>query len=154
MKKYFIIFGVVLALLASSCNIGPKPINYGNDGCHFCSMTIVDRQHAAQFVTEKGKVFKFDAAECMMNHLNEIDKTTVSLFLVNDYNTPGELVDATKATYLISKNIPSPMGEYLTAFDRKETAIKAQVDNGGELYTWEELIDKFKMKLGHKTVLE
>lgn len=148
MKQYFIVFGFTLMLLASSCNIGPKPINYGSDGCHFCSMTIVDKQHAAQFVTKKGKVFKFDAAECMMNHLNEIDKTIVSLFLVNDYNTPGELVDATKATYLISKNIPSPMGEYLTAFEIKETAEKAQADNEGKLFTWEELSNRFKIKSG------
>lgn len=148
MKQYFIIFGFTLMLLASSCTIGPKPINYGSDGCHFCSMTIVDKQHAAQFVTKKGKVFKFDAAECMMNHLNEIDETTVSLFLVNDYNTPGELIDATKATYLISKNIPSPMGEYLTAFEIKETAEKAQADNEGELFTWEELGNRFEIKSG------
>lgn len=135
-------------LSISSCNIGPKPINYGSDGCHFCSMTIVDKQHAAQFVTKKGKVFKFDAAECMMNHLHEIDETTVSMFLVNDYNAPGELIDATKATYLISKNIPSPMGEYLTAFEIKETAEKSQTDNEGELFTWEELSNRFKIKTG------
>lgn len=135
-------------LSISSCNIGPKPINYGSDGCHFCSMTIVDKQHAAQFVTKKGKVFKFDAAECMMNHLHEIDETTVSMFLVNDYNAPGELIDATKATYLISKNIPSPMGEYLTAFEIKETAEKAQTDNEGELFTWVELSNRFKIKTG------
>lgn len=135
-------------LSISSCNIGPKPINYGSDECHFCSMTIVDKQHAAQFVTKKGKVFKFDAAECMMNHLHEIDETTVSMFLVNDYNAPGELIDATKATYLISKNIPSPMGEYLTAFEIKETAEKSQTDNEGELFTWEELSNRFKIKTG------
>ena len=29
-------------------------------------MTIVDRQHAAEAVTSKGKVFKFDAIECMV----------------------------------------------------------------------------------------
>ncbi|UII80418.1 nitrous oxide reductase accessory protein NosL [Flagellimonas sp. CMM7] len=148
MKQYFIVFGFTLMLLASSCTIGPKPINYGSDGCHFCKMTIVDKQHAAEFVTKKGKVFKFDAAECMMNHLSEIDETTVSLFLVNDYNTPGELIDATKATYLISKNIPSPMGEYLTAFEIKEIAEKAQADNEGELFTWEELGNRFKIKTG------
>nr|WP_298930881.1 nitrous oxide reductase accessory protein NosL [uncultured Allomuricauda sp.] len=148
MKQYFIIFGFILMLSISSCNIGPKPINYGSDGCHFCSMTIVDKQHAAQFVTKKGKVFKFDAAECMMNHLHEIDETTVSMFLVNDYNAPGELIDATKATYLISKNIPSPMGEYLTAFEIKETAEKAQTDNEGELFTWVELSNRFKIKTG------
>ena len=129
-----------------SCNIAPEPINYGSDACHFCSMTIVDRQHAAELVTKKGKVFKFDASECMMNHIKEIDANEVGLFLVNDYNSPEELIDATKATYLISKEIPSPMGEFLSAFGAKKEAEEAQRQHGGDLYTWNELQSKFKSR--------
>ncbi len=131
-------------LTVLGCSISPKPIEYGSDGCHFCSMTIVDRQHAAQIVTEKGKPFKFDASECMMNHLKEVDDSTVALFLVNDYNHPGELIDATQATYLISENIPSPMGEFLTAFASSEDAQEAQKVNGGELLSWDELLSRFR----------
>ncbi len=143
MKYSYCIVGLLIMGL-SSCNIGPAPINYGSDGCHFCSMTIVDTQHAAQFVTDKGKVFKFDATECMMNYLKEIDQSTVAIFLVNDYNAPGELINAKEATYLISKNIPSPMGEFLTAFKSKEVAERVHVENGGVLLTWVELQDRFK----------
>jgi copper chaperone NosL len=107
-------------------------------------MTIVDTQHAAEFVTDKGKVFKFDATECMMNYLKEIDQSTVAIFLVNDYDAPGELINAKEATYLISKNIPSPMGEFLTAFKSKEVAERVHVENGGVLLTWVELQDRFK----------
>lgn len=135
---------VLLIIGLSSCNITPAPINYGSDGCHYCSMTIVDKQHAAQFVTQKGKVFKFDATECMMNYLKEIDKTTVALFLVNDYETPGELINATEATYLISKNIPSPMGEFLTAFKSREVAERVHAANQGVLLSWAELQERFK----------
>jgi len=127
-----------------SCNLGPETINYGSDGCHFCSMTIVDRQHAAQFVTQKGKVFKFDATECLMNDLKEVDNATVALFFVNDYEAPGELIDATKATYLVSQNIPSPMGEYLTAFKNREVAERIQAANQGTLFDWTELQERFK----------
>jgi copper chaperone NosL len=31
-------------------------------------MTIVDKVHAAEIVTKKGKVCKFDATECMINY--------------------------------------------------------------------------------------
>ncbi len=106
------LFVAIALLVVVSCEVSPKPIDYGSDGCHFCSMTIVDRQHAAEIVTKKGKAFKFDAVECMMNHLKDIDVSTVELFLVNDYLAPGELIDAKKTTFLISKDIPSPMGEY------------------------------------------
>ncbi|MCJ7465864.1 MAG: nitrous oxide reductase accessory protein NosL [Maribacter sp.] len=127
-----------------SCSIRPQPINYGLDACHYCSMTIVDQQHAAQIVTDKGKAFKFDASECMLNYLNEIDTNEVALFMVDDYNTPGELLDATKATFFISKDLPSPMGEFLSAFASKEAAQRAQAEHQGELFTWEEMQSKFK----------
>lgn len=139
-----IVFIVPVLILIVSCSISPKPIAYGSDGCHFCSMTIVDKQHAAEYVTKKGKAFKFDASECMMNQLKEVDNSTIALFLVNDYNKPGELVDATKATYLISENIPSPMGAFLSAFENKEEAEKAHTANNGELLTWIELQSKFE----------
>ncbi|MCR9227908.1 MAG: nitrous oxide reductase accessory protein NosL [Flavobacteriaceae bacterium] len=136
---------LLLAMLLSlGCSVRPKPIDYGHVGCHYCSMTIVDRQHAAQLVSQKGKVFDFDAIECMVNHLKEVDESSMALFLVNDYERPGELVDATTATYLISENIPSPMGEYLSAFTSKKTAEKIKNTHNGELFTWIEINERFK----------
>lgn len=143
MKKSSILF-IIFTMVLSSCYNTPKPISYGSDACHFCSMTIVDKQHAALFMTKKGRSYAFDATECVLNHLKEIDKTTVATFLVNDYNNPGETIDATKATYLISKNIPSPMGAYLSAFANEEVAKYAKEKNEGELLTWEELQNRFK----------
>lgn len=142
MKKSNYLF-FVFALLFTSCAISPEPIAYGSDGCHFCSMTIVDKQYAAQFVTKKGKSFKFDAAECMLNQLKTIDESSVAMFLVTDYETPGKLIDATQATYLISQDLPSPMGAYLSAFENKELAENIQKDNEGKLFTWETVQAKF-----------
>ena len=144
MVKYSIVVFVFL-LLVTSCNVGPKPIAYGSDGCHFCRMTIVDRQHAAEIVTDKGKAFKFDSSECMMNHLKDIDQKQVALYLVNDYNQPGELINATKATYLISERIPSPMGEFLTAFKTEQAAVDALMTYEGDLLTWEQLKLRFNL---------
>jgi len=63
--------------------------------------------------------------------------------LVNDYNSPGELLNVNEASFLISEGIPSPMGEYLTAFGTKKNAQKALKEHGGELFTWEELKHHF-----------
>lgn len=142
MIKY--IFAAILYLILASCSIKPQPIDYGLDACYYCSMTIVDRQHAAQIVTEKGKVFKFDATECMMNHLNDMGSDDIALFLVNDYNKPGELINATKAFYLISEGIPSPMGEYLTAFGTKQGVEEALLIHEGNQLNWEQLKLRFK----------
>ncbi|MFS4456039.1 nitrous oxide reductase accessory protein NosL [Maribacter sp. 2304DJ31-5] len=143
MKKIsFVLLFIMCSLLG--CTHSPKPVAYGSDGCHFCSMTIVDKQHAAQFMTQKGRTYSFDATECMLNHLKEIAIETVALYMVNDYNMPGEFIDGEQAVYLISENIPSPMGEYLTAFATEQDAKNAQMKNGGEIFTWQELRERFK----------
>ncbi|GGW22274.1 nitrous oxide reductase accessory protein NosL [Arenibacter certesii] len=142
MTKYFL--PAILLLVFTSCSIKPQPIDYGSDACHFCSMTIVDRQHAAQIVTEKGKGFNFDATECMLNHLNDIDSSEIALFLTNDYSNPGKLIDATKAFYLVSEGIPSPMGEYLTAFGTKEGIEEALLIHDGDQLNWEQLKLRFE----------
>jgi copper chaperone NosL len=132
---------VVSLLVLTSCNIGPKAIVYGNDGCHFCKMTIVDKIHAAEIVTKKGKVYTFDATECMVNFQKEFNTSKIKLYLSNNYNEPEALIDATKATFLISKNIPSPMGAYLSAFKTKNEALAVQSEKGGTIYSWKELLN-------------
>ena len=140
--KQYLFF--ILLLFMLGCNVKPSPIDYGNDSCHFCRMTIVDKVHAAEIVTKKGKVYKFDATECMVNFLDEFDSQEVALYLSNDYANPEALIDATKATFLISENIPSPMGAFLSAFSSKKEAEKIQTEKGGNLYSWEELLIHFK----------
>jgi len=130
-------------LMLVSCNVSPQAIDYGSDGCHFCKMTIVDKVHAAEIVTKKGKVYKFDATECMINFMNDFDASEIELYLSNNYTEPEQLIDAQKATFLISKNIPSPMGAYLSAFKNKADAEKMQSEKGGDLYSWEELLVHF-----------
>ncbi|RFN60525.1 nitrous oxide reductase accessory protein NosL [Marixanthomonas ophiurae] len=128
-----------LVLLFTACEVKPQKINYGSDNCQYCNMTIVDRQHASQIVTEKGRSYKFDAIECMINYHTEHSDQSVAMYLVNDFNTPGKLIDATTATYLISPEISSPMGANLSAFNSKQVAQKTQAEYSGKLYDWEVL---------------
>jgi len=126
-------------LLVFSCTVESEKINYGNESCHFCKMTIVDKQHAAEIVTAKGKVFKYDAIECMLNDLKLKKDIKIALYFVNDYSNPGALRNAETATFLISKGIKSPMGAFLSAFESNEEAQKAMQINGGKLYNWKEI---------------
>lgn len=126
----------VLAVFLVSCEIGPKPIAYGTDTCAYCSMTIVDQQHAAELVTEKGRVYKFDAIECMINYDLENVQQLVELHLVNDFNSPGALIEAKTATYLVSSEFSSPMGANLSAFSSEKAAMEKKQKFGGELYDW------------------
>ena len=146
MQRPITVFSLLIFFILSSCDIKPHPINYGEDACHFCKMTIVDKQHAAQIVTQKGKAFKFDAVECMLNHLKDIDQSEVALFLVTDYLEPGTLIDATKSHYIISENIPSPMGEFLSSVKSEEAVLQLQEDKEGSIYTWNEILEHFELK--------
>jgi len=143
MKKVQITAFAALLCLLFSCKVAPEQINYGNDACHFCKMTIVDQQHAAQYVTKKGKQFKFDAIECMVNEISEKEIEKIAIFLVSDYKEPGQMTSALDATYLISKEIKSPMGANLSAFESAQIANKTKDENGGALYSWIQLREKF-----------
>lgn len=134
------IIAILVLILTVSCAIEPQKINYGEDACHFCSMTIVDRQHAAEIVTTKGRAYKFDATECMINHIATIDTNTIGLYLVANYNNPGDLLNAKEATFIISENIPSPMGAFLSAVPTKEEAANLQKSKDGQLFNWNKLL--------------
>jgi len=144
-KSYLIVFFFILTFV--SCTVKPEKINYGEDHCHYCDMTIVDKTHVSEYVTKKGKSYKFDGIECMIHNLNQKkDRRNLSFILVSNFNKPGNFINAKTATYLVSKTIRSPMGAYLSAFNSKEEGDSAQKKYGGNLYTWQEI----KTKLGTK----
>ncbi len=137
---------IVVLLVSISCKIEPQPIEYGKDQCSFCIMNIVDKTHAAQYVTKKGKQFKFDAIECLVNDISNKNEEDIAIFLVADYGNPGEMIPAKTATYLISEEIKSPMGAHLSALSTLEKAKELQQKHSGEIYTWETLKQKLSDK--------
>lgn len=133
----------IFNIFLTGCDVKSKPIQYGMDACYYCSMNIVDKIHAAQVVTTKGKVFNFDAIECMINYTLKSEHDEIALYLTNEIASPEELIDATHATFLKSEAIPSPMGANLSAFKNHAMAIEKQKELGGQLYNWEEITTYF-----------
>jgi copper chaperone NosL len=148
--KFFIHTLIVLSLAAgiTSCSVEPEPIDYGKAQCDFCKMNIVDQQHSAQYVTKKGKQFKFDAIECMVRQIDseQLDEGKLEFVLVADYSHPGVMIDVENSTFLISKAIKSPMGAYLTAFSNETDAMEIADSKGGDVYNWKELKNHFSKK--------
>ena len=136
----------VLLLATISCKVKPEKIVYGKDACYYCKMNIVDKTHAAQLVTKKGKQYKYDAIECLLNDLNTKDRTTIEFFLVTDYNTPKKLIDARAATYIISDGIQSPMGAGLASFEERNIALNFANENDGKIFRWQEIQQYFQPK--------
>lgn len=135
----------VLFLMIAACNPESKPIVYGEDKCEFCRMSIVDQRFGGEIVTQKGKAFKFDAVECLVNYIDERveDESKLEFVLTNTYDKPGVLVNASSCTFLISKNMPSPMGMFLNPFIDPAEADKLQKLNTGLLLNWKELREDF-----------
>ncbi len=143
MKKVFILLYFSLVLVFISCSIEPSKIVYGQDACHFCKMTIVEETHAAQIVTKKGKAFKYDAIECLLNDLENHEKEDIALYLVTDYLTPQKLIDAKTATFLISKSIQSPMGANLSAFENRNEIEEYAKNEEDKVFDWADLQKHF-----------
>lgn len=147
MKMITLIISMFMSVMLS-CSSDPEPINYGSDQCEHCRMTIVDNKFAAEIVTNKGRVYKFDAAECMIKYIKsgKIKEEDINGRFVTDASKPGQFVEAAKASYLISENFPSPMGADLSAFGSRADAEKFQKNYSGELKTWDEVLIKLKAK--------
>lgn len=136
---------MVLMFMIAACNPESKPIIYGEDNCEFCRMSIVDKRFGGEVVTQKGKVYKFDAVECLVNYIDERveDESKLKFVLTNTYDHPGELVNASECTYLKSTQMPSPMGMFLNPFKEFDKASSFQKENTGSIFTWEELRKDF-----------
>ena len=134
---------IILFFMGLSCTVKPEKINYGNDSCHFCKMTIVNKLFAAELVTNKGRSYKYDALECMLDDLKNWDSSQVNMFLVTNYLSPTEIIDANKATFLISDKIKSPMGANLASFKNRSDALDFTSSNQDNIFSWPEIKTQF-----------
>ena len=135
---------ILLLLLCQACSLDPKPITYGEDQCHACKMMIADARFGSELVTTKGKIYTYDAIECMVPAYLERGANTFAHVLVSDYKQPGTLIDATKAQYLISELVPSPMGRYLSAYHSVQDARSQILTKDDRRLTWSELVQEFR----------
>lgn len=133
----------LFALLITACTPKEQPIQFGADACNYCKMNIVDKQHAAEIVTKKGKAFKYDAIECMLMD-KEVKEEDAAMYLVMDYNQPGTFINAVESYFLICEKIPSPMGAFLSAFKEEGPALSAKENAGtGDIYNWTGIKEQF-----------
>ena len=133
---------MIMAIIISalSCKVEPVPIEYGQDQCSACKMIISDQRFGAELVTKKGKVFKFDAIECLVPEVLKNGTDHYQYIMVTDYYSPGQLMDVSHSAFLISPAVPSPMGGNLSAYATQELAFERRDKNNGEIYNWNDLL--------------
>lgn len=113
-QRYFVQMAFIPLLLLVSitaCNTEPEPIQSGKDNCTFCKMGITDLRYSTEIITDKGKIFKFDDAGCMIRWISSsgMNQSQIKKILVSHYDNPKEWIDAKKAIFIQSASIHSPM---------------------------------------------
>lgn len=137
---------LIFFLLMMRCTVEPEPLVYGIDECHTCKMTLMDKKFGAEIVTTKGKVYKFDDINCMVNfHNSESEQDENFAYrLVIDFANPETFIDATNSYYVMSDSIHTPMASGIAAFDSEKDFNKAKKDWNGILMSWGEVVTQFK----------
>jgi copper chaperone NosL len=137
-----------LFLVFPACERSSRPIDFGNEDCAECNMTLVDKRYGTQYVTGKGKIFTFDDVNCLVEYIlrEPAASDDKPLYYVIDFNRPGEFIDATKAVYLHHKKLRSPMRADAAAFIDLSSAQAAMKELGeeGKILNWEEVKTMFK----------
>ncbi len=143
MIRIFALFSLVLFI---ACKPAPEPIAFGKDSCHACKMMMTDDKFGAELVTQKGKVYKFDDMNCMLNfyHSGKENEADFAYVLVIDYGKPQQLIDAKQALYLKSEAIRSPMASQVAAFENYDLLKQHKAEWQAIEMSWGEVVSQFK----------
>ena len=141
-----ILITLIIAVLLISCSVSPEPLRYGQDACFTCKMTLMDKKFGAELVTHKGKIYKFDDMNCMVNFYNSgvEPEDNIANRLVIDFGNPGVLVNAQEALYIKSDQIRSPMGGQVAAFSNPDQLNQSNKEWKGILLGWGEVVTTYK----------
>lgn len=133
---------IIISISISACNnAAPKPIKLNVDKCDYCAMTIADGRFGAELITKKGRCFKFDDMQCMLDYKKEKAGIEFKIFYVNAYNGNNQLIDASKAFFVQNEGLRSPMGGNTAAFLTQDNAIKFAKNKNALVQTWTEISD-------------
>lgn len=138
MKLIHLILILSISCIHLGCDQEITPIEYGVDDCHFCQMRIMDPRFGAEAITDKGRAYTFDSAECLLRYLNDSESAHAHL-LVTDYTHPRTFVEAVSATFVVSEQMPSPMGGNLNAFADAIVAKQTLGGKKGYILTWKQV---------------
>lgn len=136
----------VLLFIFAMCSSDPQPLNYGKDVCYTCKMTLMDKKFGAEIVTKKGKVYKFDDLNCMINFHNSGYEAVENMEhrLVVDFANPEKLIDTQQAFFVKTDQIRTPMASEVAAFGSEADYKRYNKKWKGILLGWGEVVTEFK----------
>jgi len=132
---------MAMAVAVAACAPpGPQAIADKGKSCDYCRMTISDERFGGQLITRKGKVYAFDAIECLASYyLQNAAAGDGSSIWVADFANPGRWVEAKNALFVRNDAHQSPMGLNLVAL-RDDADKTAAGQAQGTTLRWQEVL--------------
>lgn len=142
MKIYLLFSFLTLAGLMACSEQQPVPLVINTDNCDFCKMTISDPKFGAELLTNKGKIYKFDAIECLAGFCAEqtVKPEDVHSRWAINLIRPGELIDVATSTFFQCERLPSPMGKNYSAVPTQTDFDRVAVNYQCRKMTWDEIL--------------
>ena len=125
---------VAFALLTAACGAsaaGPPTLVVDTTACSYCGMLVSEPAYAAAYRPEAGDAWVFDDIGCMLKALRH-DKSAIVDVWVQDA-AGGGWIDATSATFLVTKEVATPMGGGVLAYKAVAAAHAAAAAHQGEV---------------------
>ena len=132
----------LLLLSLAACGKGEiKPVELlPEDVCANCKMAISQKTFAAEILDSEQTAVKFDDIGCLARYISKRGrKYQVAAWFVTDRDSKT-WIDATKAWYVQSDSIRSPMGSWIVAYRERNRAETAAAQPGYRLRTFAEIV--------------
>ena len=139
-RSMFAATALLAGVAGAGCEKGPKPIRYGQDECAQCKMTLVDQHYGAEFITARGKVFKFDDLNCLAAYERRVahPPDPAAQSVVVDFTRPNRFLAVDQAWFLQHDGLRTPMASSLAAFvaEAELEVVRRQLGGGGRVLRW------------------
>ena len=131
----------IAAIFLCSCEPEVQAINYGQDGCDYCRMTIVEEHYGSELLTTKGKSYKFDSIECLAAFVikGEVSSEKTHGLYFTDFEDAGNLYPLNEMIFVQAEKLKSPMGLNLSAYRTQKTADDVALLYFGETMNWDQV---------------
>jgi copper chaperone NosL len=106
-------------------------------------MKISDGKFGAELVTDKGRIYKFDDLDCLLQYSKSNGDKIFAFTMVHDFSRDNELIDATTASYIISDELNSPMRGNIAAFSQESDASEEAQKRGTKVISWSIVKSKY-----------
>lgn len=129
---------LLISLVACTGKKTFEPILISKDVCHYCKMVLTDKRFGAEFVTEKGKVFKFDSIECLGHYLEDNSGLKGTSYVTDSFDFP-QMIEFKQAFFFHDAKVRSPMGKGLFAAASEE-ALKKNMSEPKDVMKWQDIL--------------